>query len=226
MQIIVQGAAGFLGKTVINAVQKSFRECKIIRVSTDKVDGPLSSQTFPPNSNLKEQFSIIQSTFEGKVDAVLNFAGGYSCSSLESESFLEDSEKMVSSSLNSSFLAAKLAKTSLSDQGFLLLCGSAGALSNPTPWALHYGASKVAVHHLTRSLKSETFKTICLAPVTLDTAANRVAMPKADFSTWTPCEHIAEKIVEWMSHTEQIPPNGSILKVATTKDGLTSFNLV
>lgn len=58
--------------------------------------------------------------------------------------------------------------------------------------------AKAAVHHLTKSLASqnsglpENAIAVAILPITLDTPMNRKWMPKADFSTWTPLEFVAE----------------------------------
>ena len=58
-----------------------------------------------------------------------------------------------------------------------------------------YTASKAAVAALTVALAEEVVKADILvnaiAPSTMDTAANRKAMPKADFSAWTKVEDVA-----------------------------------
>lgn len=61
-----------------------------------------------------------------------------------------------------------------------------------------YGAAKAAVHHLTKSLSGKdsglptNAAAVAILPITLDTPMNRKWMPKADFSTWTPLEFVAE----------------------------------
>ena len=62
-----------------------------------------------------------------------------------------------------------------------------------------YAASKAAVAAMTVAL-AEEFKgsgmlVNAVAPSTLDTQANRKAMPKADFSKWVSLEAAAEAIV-------------------------------
>lgn len=62
-----------------------------------------------------------------------------------------------------------------------------------------YGVAKSAVHHLTKSLAKdgglpEESVAVAILPITLDTPMNRKWMPKADFSTWTPLEFIAEYV--------------------------------
>ena len=61
-----------------------------------------------------------------------------------------------------------------------------------------YGMAKAAVHHLCKSLADpkgglpKDSTTLAILPVTLDTPMNRKWMPKADTSTWTPLEFVAE----------------------------------
>lgn len=61
-----------------------------------------------------------------------------------------------------------------------------------------YGLAKAAVHQLTKSLSEkgsglpEGSTAVAILPVTLDTPMNRKWMPKADFSTWTSLDFIAE----------------------------------
>lgn len=61
-----------------------------------------------------------------------------------------------------------------------------------------YGMAKAAVHQLVKSLSApksglpKDAKTVAILPVTLDTPMNRKFMPKADFSSWTPLEYVAE----------------------------------
>jgi len=58
--------------------------------------------------------------------------------------------------------------------------------------------AKAAVHQLTKSLAGENSGmpanslVVATLPVTLDTPMNRKFMPKADTTTWTPLEFVAE----------------------------------
>ena len=61
-----------------------------------------------------------------------------------------------------------------------------------------YGMAKAAIHQLTKSLGGDksglpaNSAAVTLLPITLDTPMNRKWMSKADFSTWTPLEFIAQ----------------------------------
>lgn len=91
-----------------------------------------------------------------------------------------------------------------------------------------YGMAKAAVIHLTKSFAAEGSgmpkgsKTFCILPVTLDTTANRSAMPNADFSTWTPMTAISSMFEIWLKDRKAVN-NGSLIDVVT-KQGETTFH--
>jgi short-subunit dehydrogenase len=82
--------------------------------------------------------------------------------------------------------------------GKLIFVGSAAVGSEATEMAL-YRASKAALHEyasaLSRELWPHGIAVALAAPTTLDTAANRAAMPTADRSDWQSCEAVAERLI-------------------------------
>ena len=93
-----------------------------------------------------------------------------------------------------------------------------------------YGMAKAAVHQLTKSLgdkKSglpENSVALALLPITLDTPMNRKWMPKADTTTWTSLEFVADLLHGWAGSQEGRPPTGSLVQLVT-KDCQTSLVL-
>jgi NAD(P)-dependent dehydrogenase (short-subunit alcohol dehydrogenase family) len=78
-----------------------------------------------------------------------------------------------------------------------------------------YAVSKAAVHALVRVLALENrgrVRVNGVLPGTIDTPANRQAMPKADRSKWTSPEAIAQ-IVVFLLSSESAPVTGSLLPV-------------
>ena len=100
-------------------------------------------------------------------------------------------------SIWSSLISASIAAQHLKTGGVVTLTGAKAALEG-TPGMIGYGMAKSAVHHLTKSLAGadsglpENSLVVAILPITLDTPMNRKWMPKADFTTWTPLEFIAE----------------------------------
>lgn len=104
---------------------------------------------------------------------------------------------MLKQSVWTSVVASSIASKFLKPGGILVLTGAKAALG-PTPGMIGYGLAKAAIHHLTKSLAENDgglpagAQALSILPVTLDTPMNRKWMPKADTSTWTPLEFIAE----------------------------------
>lgn len=92
----------------------------------------------------------------------------------------------------------KKVRRELGEWGSIVAIASRPALE-PTKGVGIYAASKAAVVSLVKTLAkellSESITINAVAPSTIDTAANRKAMPKADFSTWVKPEEIAQTIL-------------------------------
>lgn len=161
-----------------------------------------------------------------KLDAILCVAGGWAGGSAKSKDFVKNTELMVSQSVNSSVLAARIASLFLNEGGFLTLTGAKAAL-DPTPGMIGYGLAKAAVHHLTQSLAVEDgglpsgSSVVSILPVTLDTPMNRKWMPKADTSTWTSLDFISKLLLKWADGDSR-PKSGSLVQLIT-KDGNTDL---
>ncbi|KAF5296306.1 hypothetical protein FQA39_LY12523 [Lamprigera yunnana] len=121
--------------------------------------------------------------------------------------------------LCSSVIALCLAAHFLKDAGLLLLTGANIALT-PTPRLVSYGMTKAAVHHLVKSLGAKGSgmpkQSCCVGvlPITLDTPSNRLNMPDADATKWTPLQFVASLCYKW-SCNEERPATGSLLCLVT-----------
>jgi NAD(P)-dependent dehydrogenase (short-subunit alcohol dehydrogenase family) len=77
-----------------------------------------------------------------------------------------------------------------------------------------YVASKAAVAALTVALAEEVVQADILvnavAPSTMDTPANRAAMPKADFDAWTKVEDVAATILFLASPENRVTRGGVV----------------
>ena len=79
-----------------------------------------------------------------------------------------------------------------------------------------YGVSKAGLVHLVRTLAVELKETGVTAnivlPSTIDTEANRRAMPKADPAKWVQPASIA-KVVVWLASDDARDVNGAVVPV-------------
>jgi len=99
--------------------------------------------------------------------------------------------------------------------GVIVNVASQAALA-PPPGIAAYAASKAAVVALTRSLQEEVagdgLRVGAVVPTTIDTPANREAMPDADFASWTPPARIAQVVV-WLASDAAATVRGALIPV-------------
>jgi NAD(P)-dependent dehydrogenase (short-subunit alcohol dehydrogenase family) len=137
---------------------------------------------------------------DGLVHLIGGFAGGQSIADTDDATF----ERMLDLNLRSAFcvIRAVLPKMRGQGSGRIIAIASKAAVE-PSPMAGVYAASKAALVSLIRTLARENrdnrITANVLLPGTMDTPANRAAMPDADFSEWVdPCQ-VAKLAVHLMS---------------------------
>ncbi|CAH1720930.1 hypothetical protein AGLY_006438 [Aphis glycines] len=230
-KVLVYGGKGALGSTCISllssqkywvgSIDLTQNENANANVIVERDATILEQET----QILKELKSVLGSE---KLDAVICVAGGWAGGSSSSDDFVKNTDLMLKQSVWSSVLASSIASKFLKPGGILVLTGAKAALG-PTPGMIGYGLAKAAIHHLTKSLADENgglptgAQALSILPVTLDTPMNRKWMPKADTSTWTPLEFVAELFSKWIKNEER-PPNGSLVQL-NTKENKTTLDI-
>ena len=152
----------------------------------------------------------------GRIDGAALLAGAYAGSSNFEAAPESEWEEMLRANLHSVYAACRaLLPHLLENGGSVVTVGSRYAASGGAG-AAAYAVSKNAVAALTRTLALENasrgVRFNLIEPGTIDTAANRRAMPKADTSTWTPPEQIAG-VVAFLLSPESAPTNGAVIPV-------------
>jgi len=180
------------------------------------------------NEQAKEVETGVEKALNGaKLDAIVCVAGGWAGGNAASPDFIKSCENMWKQSVWTSVIAAQLGSKFLKENGLIQLTGAKAALDY-TPEMIGYGMAKAAVHQLVSSLNSSRSglpkhtTTVAILPVTLDTPMNRTNMPKADHSTWTPLEFVANLLFQWASEKDSRPASGSLVELKT-KDGKTDM---
>ena len=132
----------------------------------------------------------------GRIDALLNIAGGFRWETIVDAPGDGAWERMFAMNLKTALNASRAAVP-------YLLKSGAGRIVNVGAQAADragegmgpYAASKAAVHRLTESLaeelKLEGVTVNAVLPSTIDTPLNRKEMPHADFSRWVTPEDLA-----------------------------------
>ncbi|XP_025410326.1 dihydropteridine reductase [Sipha flava] len=230
-KVLVYGGKGALGSTCISFL--SAQKYWVGSIDLQQNDNANANVIVKRDASLLEQESDILKELDSvlgsdKIDAVICVAGGWAGGSSSSEDFVKNTDLMLKQSVWSSVIASSIASKYLKPGGIIVLTGAKAALG-PTPGMIGYGLSKAAIHHLTKSLADENgglptgAQALSILPVTLDTPMNRKWMPKADTTTWTPLEFVAELFSKWIKGEER-PPNGSLVQL-NTKENKTTLDI-
>jgi NAD(P)-dependent dehydrogenase (short-subunit alcohol dehydrogenase family) len=135
-----------------------------------------------------------------RIDALVNAIGGYVGDVKLWELETATLDRMLALNLRSFHALARAVVPVLLKQNHGAIVNVvAQAALDPAAGASAYAASKAAALAMTRALAAELASTDIrvnsILPRIIDTPANRKAMPKANFTKWTPPEEIAELIL-------------------------------
>ncbi|MGE5326515.1 MAG: SDR family NAD(P)-dependent oxidoreductase [Deltaproteobacteria bacterium] len=140
----------------------------------------------------------------GRLDFVVAVAGGFAAGkSYETDERTWD--HMFNLNLRSVYLAARAAVPQMIRQNFgrIVTVSSGSILHGGGAGIAAYAISKSAVLRLSEiladELKDYDIHVHSVLPGTMDTSANRAAMPKADFSKWLKTEDVARVIHSLLS---------------------------
>jgi NAD(P)-dependent dehydrogenase (short-subunit alcohol dehydrogenase family) len=139
----------------------------------------------------------------GRIDLLAHLVGGFAGGSTVAETDDATFQRMLDMNLNSTFhiLRAVIPPMRKAGAGRIVAIGSRGA-EEPGPKVGAYSASKAAVVSLMKTVALENkdlgITSNVILPGTMDTPANRAAMPNADTTQWVQTESVASLIV-WLA---------------------------
>jgi NAD(P)-dependent dehydrogenase (short-subunit alcohol dehydrogenase family) len=134
----------------------------------------------------------------GRVDILISLVGGFAPGSLV-ETDRPTWERMLNLNLTSAFTAARTVAPHMvaAGRGRIVTIGSRAVLP-PAGGFIAYTVAKAGVIALTlalaQELKDSGVTANCVLPSTMDTPANRTAMPGSDRRGWVPVESVADAI--------------------------------
>jgi NAD(P)-dependent dehydrogenase (short-subunit alcohol dehydrogenase family) len=200
--IVVTGASGALGKVVAaSALARGARVAGVDHATTVVAAIPnrieLGGVDLTDAAQARKAIDAAVSHF-GKCDALINIAGGFAFETI-AEGDPKTWQRMYALNVLTALNASRSAIPHLvaSSSGRIVNVGAIGALQ-AGPGMGAYAASKAGVHRLTEALAAEWKGKItvnAVLPSIIDTPANRVSMPNADFTKWVTPEELADVIL-------------------------------
>jgi NAD(P)-dependent dehydrogenase (short-subunit alcohol dehydrogenase family) len=200
--VVITGASGALGRVV--ADEALARGAGVAGIDHAPAQLPatanrleLGSVDLTDAAAAKKAIDAVASHF-GKIDVLVNIAGGFAYETVidgDPKTWARMYALNVTTALNAS--RAAIPYLIASSAGRIINVGAMGALQAGAGMGA-YAASKAGVHRLTEALAAEHKGKItvnAVLPSTIDTAANRVSMPKADFGKWVAPKELADVIL-------------------------------
>jgi NAD(P)-dependent dehydrogenase (short-subunit alcohol dehydrogenase family) len=136
----------------------------------------------------------------GRIDALVHLVGAFAGGQPVSDTDDATLENMLNLNLRLAFYMVRAVLPKMREQasGRILAIGSRTAIE-PAPMVAAYSASKAALVSLVKTValenKDRNITANVVLPGTMDTPANRKAMPAADFSTWIQPNQVASLLV-------------------------------
>ena len=201
---LITGANGGLG----SAVTKAFLDAgaTVAGVSRSIRDSDFANSRFYAVSAELTSSAAAQTVVDkvvsrsDRIDILTHLVGGFAGGSPVADTGDKVLEQMLDVNLKSAFFIAKavLAHMRVQKSGHVLFIGSRAATEQNAN-AGAYSASKAALLALTRAIAAENaplgISANIVMPGTMDTPANRKAMPAADLSKWVQPEQVANLLV-------------------------------
>ncbi len=153
----------------------------------------------------------------GRLDWVLCLAGGFRPGRIaESDRTLWEELLALNLWPTANVLRAAVPRLLARGTGRIVTVGARAAL-DPGPGAVAYAAVKQAVVTMTlavaRDVRGTGVTVNCIAPATIDTPANREAMPQADHTKWVPREQVSA-LLWYLCSPEAAALNGAVIPIA------------
>ncbi len=153
----------------------------------------------------------------GTPHVLVNAAGGFAGGDPVAATDLATWDRLYRTNLRTAVALARAVVPAMQAEGRGLVVNvSASAIDAPPAGLAAYVASKAGVAVLTQALQAELadrgVRVNALLPTTIDTPANREAMPDADRSRWTQPDAIAD-VVRWLASPAGHAVRGALIPV-------------
>ncbi len=217
--VLITGAKGGLGEAVTPAFLAAGATVAGMARSIAAADFP-SHRFLAVPVNLTDAESTGKAVDEvmarfGRIDVLVHLVGGFAGGTAVGETPADTYGKMMSLNFMAAVHAASavIPKMRAAGGGRIVAIGSRAALEPPATLGA-YSASKAALVSLIRTMAAENkdagITANVVLPGTIDTPANRAAMPGADPSGWVKPERIASLIL-WLCSDDAAQVTGAAI---------------
>jgi NAD(P)-dependent dehydrogenase (short-subunit alcohol dehydrogenase family) len=210
--VVITGARGGLGGAVVEAFVAAGAICHLPERGP-ATSGPAGVQSIP-NVDLTDEASV-RALFEAlpPLWASVHLAGGYAGAPFLQTS-LADLRRQLDLNLTTAFLCSREAARRIGAGGGRIVNMASRAALVPAGGSIAYAISKAAVVAMTlclaEELRPQNILVNAVAPSTIDTPANRAAMPNADHARWTKPAELARTIL-WLASPDNTLTSGAAL---------------
>ena len=216
--LVITGGHGVLGRAVLEAaVAEGLNVAVIDHARGGAVpDGvlELGGVDLTDGAAAEQAMKAVIERF-GRIDALLNIAGGFVWQTVDDAEPAWDRMYALNVSTALNATRAALPHLKRSDEGRIVNVGAAGAVKSAAGMGA-YAASKSGVHRLTESLAEElkaTQVTVnAVLPSILDTEQNRRDMPDADPAKWVQPSDLA-RVMLFLASPESRAITGALIPV-------------
>lgn len=212
--VLITGGTGALGGSVVHAFAAARAHVTVswlVERERDELkktlrrsgDGVRLEQADVTNPDAVARLCASAAQPSGRLDVLVQLVGGFAFAPI-TETDPETWHKMIALNATSTFLCARQAIRLMRPNGWgrIVTVAAVPAVARGAANMSAYAAAKAAVLNLTQSLAKEVvgdgITVNAIVPTTIDTPANRAAMPDADTSTWLAPAAMAEVIL-WLA---------------------------
>jgi NAD(P)-dependent dehydrogenase (short-subunit alcohol dehydrogenase family) len=218
--VVITGGAGGLGGSIVEAIAAAGATCHLPTRDASPSRPSAERVRVVPGVDLIDERAVA-AFYAGcpPLWASIHLAGGYAAAPFL-DTKLDDLRRQIDLNLVTAFLCCREAARNIRDRGGgaggRLVNVSSRAAAAPAGGSVAYTISKAAVGALTQALADELgpdgIVVNAVLPSTIDTPANRAAMPRADHDSWPKPVEIARTIA-WLVSPLQTVTSGALIPV-------------